>query len=86
MSFESQNYETSREPLLGNGFVNTPIARQWLTSRHVIAPKDTHATIEELLERCFLCGKSRGYIYIARASCVSPRIESLESPEAAVKE
>jgi hypothetical protein len=52
MSAESQNYEASREPLLGNGSANKLIARHWLSSRHMIATTDTHATIE-LLEAVF---------------------------------
>jgi hypothetical protein len=39
MSAESWNYEG---PLLGNGFVNTVIARQWLSSHHMIAAMYTH--------------------------------------------
>jgi hypothetical protein len=31
----------------------TVCARQWLSSRHVIATTDMHATIEELLETLF---------------------------------
>jgi hypothetical protein len=50
MSAESQNCEARRGPLLGNGSVNAPIAKQWLSIRHVIAATDTHTTIEELLE------------------------------------
>jgi hypothetical protein len=53
MSAESQNCETNRQLLLGNGSANTTFARQWLSSRHVIAATDTHATIEELLEAMF---------------------------------
>jgi hypothetical protein len=49
MSAETQK----RRPLLGNGSANTPVARQWLSSRHVIAAADKHATIEELLEAFF---------------------------------
>jgi hypothetical protein len=40
-------------PLLWNGFVNTPVARQWLSSGHMVAATDTHATREELLEAVF---------------------------------
>jgi hypothetical protein len=29
------------------------VARQWLSSRHMMAATDTHATIEELLEAVF---------------------------------
>jgi hypothetical protein len=36
-----------------DGTANTPFARQWLSSRHVIAATDTHVTIEELLEAVF---------------------------------
>jgi hypothetical protein len=36
--------------LLRNNSVNTPFARQWLCTRHVIAATDTHATTEELLK------------------------------------
>jgi hypothetical protein len=32
---------------------NTPVAGQWLSSRHVMVATDTHATIEELLEAVF---------------------------------
>jgi hypothetical protein len=38
------------KPLLWNGSANTPVARQWLSSRHVMAKTNTHVTtIEELL-------------------------------------
>jgi hypothetical protein len=43
MSAESQNFEASRD-----GSANTPVARQWLSSRHVIATTNTQAT-EKLL-------------------------------------
>jgi hypothetical protein len=42
-----------RETLAGNGSANTPVARQWLISRQVMAATDTHATREELLEAVF---------------------------------
>jgi hypothetical protein len=45
--------KASREPLLGNGSVNAPVARRWLSSRHITAAADTHGTIEELLEVVF---------------------------------
>jgi hypothetical protein len=35
MSAESRNCEASRQPLPGNGSANTPVAREWLISRHV---------------------------------------------------
>jgi hypothetical protein len=38
---QSKNSESSREPLLGKGSVNTSVARQWLGSRHVIVATDT---------------------------------------------
>jgi hypothetical protein len=50
MSAESQNCGASRQPLLGNGSVNTPVSRQRLSSRHVIAATDAYATTEELLD------------------------------------
>jgi hypothetical protein len=53
MSAESQNCETNRELLLGNGSANTTFVRQWLSSRHVIAATDTHATTEEPLAATF---------------------------------
>jgi hypothetical protein len=53
MSAESQNCETSRQPLLRNGSANTPVARQWLSERHVTAAALAYATIEELLEAVF---------------------------------
>jgi hypothetical protein len=37
-----------KPPLLGNGSPIRTIARQWLSSRHVTAAADKHATIEEL--------------------------------------
>jgi hypothetical protein len=49
MSVESQQ----RQSFLGNGSANTPVAKQWLSGRHVMAAKDTHVTIEELLEAAF---------------------------------
>jgi hypothetical protein len=45
MSTESQNCETSRQPLIGNGSANTTVARQWLSSRHMMATTGMHATI-----------------------------------------
>jgi hypothetical protein len=42
MSAESQQ----GEPLLENGSVNTPVARHWLSSRHMIVSTDTHAIME----------------------------------------
>jgi hypothetical protein len=30
-----------------------PIVRRWLSSRHIIAVRDIHATIEDLLEAVF---------------------------------
>jgi hypothetical protein len=45
MSAESQNCESSGEPLLGYGAVDPPAASQWLISRHLIATTDNHATI-----------------------------------------
>jgi hypothetical protein len=36
-----------------NGSANTPVARQWLSSRHMISATDTHASIEKLLEAVF---------------------------------
>jgi hypothetical protein len=39
--------------LLKNGSVNTPVARQWLSSRDVMTATDTHTRIEELLEAVF---------------------------------
>jgi hypothetical protein len=35
------------------GSANTPVCRQWLSSHHVMAATDTHATIQELLEAVF---------------------------------
>jgi hypothetical protein len=53
MSAGSQNCEVSREPLLGNGSVNMPVAMQWLSSRHVMTATHMHTTREELLEAVF---------------------------------
>jgi hypothetical protein len=39
--------------LLGNGSVNTSVARKWLSSHHVKAATDTQATTEELLKAVF---------------------------------
>jgi hypothetical protein len=46
-------WSQQRQPLIGNGSVNTSVARQWLSSRHVIAATDTHATIVEILDAVF---------------------------------
>jgi hypothetical protein len=43
-------YSQQRQPLLGNGSLNTPVARQWLSSRHVVYAMHMHATIEVLLQ------------------------------------
>jgi hypothetical protein len=53
MSAESQNCEVSRELLLENGSINTPVVSHWLSSHHVIVAADTYATVEELLEALF---------------------------------
>jgi hypothetical protein len=37
-----------------NGFANTPIGRNWLSGRHVMATAEKHSTIAELLEAVFL--------------------------------
>jgi hypothetical protein len=52
MSAESQSCEAGRQLLLGHDYVNKPIFRQWLISRHVKASKDMHTT-EELREEVF---------------------------------
>jgi hypothetical protein len=49
ISAESQNCEV----VARNGSANTLIARQWLSSRHVMAITDMHTTVEELLEAVF---------------------------------
>jgi hypothetical protein len=41
------------ESLLGNGFVNKPLAKHRLSGRHVKAAKDRQATTGELLEAEF---------------------------------
>jgi hypothetical protein len=51
-----------RQPLLGNGSVNTPVPRQWLSSCHMISATDTHAIMED-----FLHDPCRGCI--TRTSC-----------------
>jgi hypothetical protein len=61
MSAESQNCEASRQPLLGNGCAITPVFRRWLSSRHMIAVTDMHATTE-LLEAVFSVQSVSGYI------------------------
>jgi hypothetical protein len=48
--WKPQLWSQQRKPLLGNGSANTPVARQWLGSRHVMAATDMQATVEELLE------------------------------------
>jgi hypothetical protein len=47
--------KASRQLLLGNGSVNTPVAMQWLSSRHMTAATDIHATTEQLLLSGVLC-------------------------------
>jgi hypothetical protein len=62
MFSESQSCEAIKQPLLGNGSVNTNDARRWLSSCHVIAATDMQAT-EELLEAVFsVQSVSRAYI------------------------
>jgi hypothetical protein len=39
-------WSQQRQPLLWNGSANTPVARQWLSSRHVIAATDTSVIME----------------------------------------
>jgi hypothetical protein len=39
--------------LLGNGSVNMPMSRQWLSSYHLVAATDMHTRTEELLEAVF---------------------------------
>jgi hypothetical protein len=46
-------WSQQKKLLLRKGASNTPVARQWLSSRHEIATINTHAAIEELLEAVF---------------------------------
>jgi hypothetical protein len=49
MSSESQNCEVSGDSRCqGTAPVNTPVARQWPSSHHVIAATDTHAMMEAM--------------------------------------
>jgi hypothetical protein len=50
-----------RQPLLGNGSVNKPVTRQWLSNRHVMV------ATEELLEEVF-CAVCAEAVYITRTS------------------
>jgi hypothetical protein len=50
---KARTVEPEEQPLLGNRPANTPVARQWLNSRYVMAVTDTYATIEEMLEAVF---------------------------------
>jgi hypothetical protein len=50
---KARNMEPEKQPLLGNGSANTPIAEQWFSMCHVIATRDVHATTEERLEAVF---------------------------------
>jgi hypothetical protein len=43
-------WSQQRQPLLGNDCINTPVVKQWLSSRYLIAASDTHAKIERLME------------------------------------
>jgi hypothetical protein len=47
---KTRTVEPEKLLLLGNGFANTPVAGKWFSSRHMIAARDSHATIEEVLE------------------------------------
>jgi hypothetical protein len=67
---QSKNTKDSRQPLLGNGTVNTPAARWWLRSRHVTAATHKQARREELLEAVFSVW-SGPRLYITRTSCQS---------------
>jgi hypothetical protein len=48
--------------MLGNGFVNTLVARQWPRICQVSVPTKVHVIIEDRLEAFFLCGPGRGEI------------------------
>jgi hypothetical protein len=39
--------------LLGNGFSNIPVVRQWPSKRHMSIATDVHALIEERLKAVF---------------------------------
>jgi hypothetical protein len=49
----ARNVEPEKQPLLGNGSGNTPVAKQCLYYRHVIVESDAHVTIGEWLEAVF---------------------------------
>jgi hypothetical protein len=42
-----------KQPLVGNGAVNTHVTKQWLSSRHAMTATDMQVTIEELFEAAF---------------------------------
>jgi hypothetical protein len=50
---KARNAEPEKQPLLGNGSANTPVARQRLNNRHVIVENDAHAIIGEWFEAVF---------------------------------
>jgi hypothetical protein len=51
--WEPELRSQQRQTLLGNGFVNTSVAMQWLSNSHFKTETDTHATTEDLLEAVF---------------------------------
>jgi hypothetical protein len=50
---KSELWSQQKQQLVGNGSANTPVHRQWLNSRQVMATTDTDWTIEELFKAVF---------------------------------
>jgi hypothetical protein len=49
----ARTVEPERQLLLVNGSSNIAVARKWFSSRHLIAARDVHVTMEESLEAVF---------------------------------
>jgi hypothetical protein len=60
---KARTAEPEKQPLLGNGSANTPVARQWFSNRQVIAERYVQATIEEWLEAVLSLRSVLIYIY-----------------------
>jgi hypothetical protein len=46
--FKARTEEPDKQPLLGNGSANPPLAIRCLSKRHVIVATDRHAIMEEM--------------------------------------
>jgi hypothetical protein len=50
---KARTVEPEKQLLLANSSLNTPTARQWFSSCHLITARDAHTTMEEWLNVVF---------------------------------